>query len=263
MKIRSCLILFIICLSAKSYSQIPEGYPSVNSDDLPGLTVLSARTFNGKSLFGYIDGGAELYLEYGFSLVTVSDMEYMGGRYKTEIYKMNGPEEAFGIFSVSKYKCAGSPALATYTCQTKYQLQICKGPYYISIINRTGTKSDSVASVKIGSVIAGKVNEKDFDLSFWLPGMDIVKARSLSILVKGRLGTVNGSPDLEDFLSNAKDFTAVIFDDGIRHVSMRFDSDAALEAFLGHNKWINEITSAGGKVKKISDLHILFDLEKN
>ena len=263
MNLRSILIFILIYISSEGYSQIPDGYPVISPDDLPGLKTLSTRVFNGKSLFGYIDGGAELYLEYGFSLVTVSEIEYAGGRYKTEIYRMNGPEEAFGIFSVSKYRCAGSPSLSPYTCQTKYQLQICKGSYYISIINRTGTKSDSVASVKIGSVITGKVNEKDFDLSFWLPGMDIVNARSKSILVKGKLGTVNGSPDLEDFLSYAKDFTAVIFDDGIRHVSMRFDNAAALEAFLNHNNWINEITNAGGKVKKISDLHILFDLEEN
>ncbi len=79
---------------------------------------------------------------------------------------------------------------------------------------------------------------------------------------QGKARYCYGSPDLEDFFSNAKDFTAVVFDDGIRHISIRFDNVEAFEAFLGQNKWINEMTSIGGKVKKISELHILFDLGK-
>ncbi len=145
MNIRSILLIILICISLKAYSQVPDGYPVIGSDDLTGLKTLSTRVLNGKSLFGYIDGGAELSLEYGFSLVTVSEIDYMGGRYKTEIYRMNGPEEAFGIFSVSKYRCAGSPDLSPYTMSDKISVAICKGSYYISIINRTGTKNDSVA----------------------------------------------------------------------------------------------------------------------
>jgi len=113
-------LLFLI--SPVSFSQLPEDFPSVNNSDMPEAKFSSSRTFGGESLFGYIDGGAELYLEYGFSVVSVTEIEYMHGKYKTEIYKMKGPEEAFGIFSVSKYRCLDMPTLSEYTCRTKYQV---------------------------------------------------------------------------------------------------------------------------------------------
>ena len=144
----------------------------VNKADLPEARFSSSRTFSSEALYGYIDGGAELYLEYGFSVLSVTEIEYMHGKYKTEIYKMNGSEEAFGIYSVSKYRCLDMPALSEYTCRTKYQLQICKGPYYISIINGTGTKTDSIASVTIGKIITDKISDDEIDLSSYLPGIN-------------------------------------------------------------------------------------------
>ncbi len=86
-----------------SFSQLPEDFPLIRKGDLPGAKFLSSRNYNGAALFGYIDGGAELYLEYGFLVVSVTEITFMDGKYKTEIYKINGPEEDFCIFSVSKY----------------------------------------------------------------------------------------------------------------------------------------------------------------
>ncbi len=118
----------------------PGGFSTIGKKDLPEAKFSSSRVFTGSSLFGYINGGAELYLEYGFDVAAVTVIDYEDGEYKTEVFKMTGSEEAFGIFSVSKYRCLSIPALSEFTCQTKYQLQICKGPYYISIINKTGTR---------------------------------------------------------------------------------------------------------------------------
>jgi len=167
--IQSIFLLFL--LPAVSFSQLPENFPVINETDLPGAKFSSPRIYNSSALFGYINGGAELYLEYGFSTVSVTEIEYLQGKYKTEIYKMNGPEEAFGIFSVSKYRCLDMPALAEFTCRTKYQLQICKGPYYISIIKSTDSKSDSIASVTIGKILTGKIRDEELDLTGYLPGI--------------------------------------------------------------------------------------------
>ena len=71
------LILLILWLPA-CLSQLPEDFPTIDKTDLPGAKISSSRTFNGTSLFGYIDGGAELYLEYGFSAVLVTEIELHG-----------------------------------------------------------------------------------------------------------------------------------------------------------------------------------------
>lgn len=256
------LVFLILIFNINSLlSQIPGDFPAVTNKDLPGAKFSQPRIFNGTSLFGYIDGGAELYLEYGFSMVTVTEIDYLGGKYKTEIYRMNGPEEAFGIFSVSKFRCAGMPPVSDYTCQTKYQLQICKGPYYISIINRSGNRNDSIASLKIGEIIAGKIKDEQIDLSSWMPGVSINELKQNCILARGRLGIVNGSPDLEDFFSGARNYTAVIVGGGKKLIAIRFDSGESLDKFLISHNWKIDTPQAGVNLRRTGDVLLNIEME--
>jgi hypothetical protein len=261
--LKRLLLSVIIVLGFQScFSQLPDDFPLVNKADLPEAKFSSSRTFNGAALFGYIDGGAELYLEYGFSVMSVAEIEYMQGRYKTEIYKMNGPEEAFGIFSVSKYHCLDMPPLSEFTCRTKYQLQICKGPYYISIINGTGTRSDSINSYKIGRIITDKIMDKEIDLSQYLPGVQEELLKTRCFLAKGKLGIVNGSPDLENYFQGITDYTAVIVNSDKVIISVKFSSEGSYKKFLTLNKIQDETIATSDKIKKISGYHLLIELSE-
>lgn len=254
------LLFALFLVSTVSFSQLPEDFPIVTGTDLHGAKFSSPRIFNSSALFGYINGGAELYLEYGFSTVSVTEIEYMQGKYKTEIYKMYGPEEAFGIFSVSKYKCLDMPALTEFTCRTKYQLQICKGPYYISIINGTGSKSDSIASVAIGRILTGKIRDEELDLSGYLPGIprEVIKTRC--ILAKGKLGIMNGSPDYEEFFQGLTGYTAVIAKSENTFISVKFANDSAYQRFMDLHKLKDETIETDGRIKKIAANHLLIEL---
>jgi len=260
--LKSLLVSVILVLGfPPCFSQLPEDFPLVSKSDLPEAKFSSSRTFNGKALFGYIDGGAELYLEYGFSVVSVTDIEYMQGKYKTEIYRMKGPEEAFGIFSVSKYRCLDMPSFSEFTCRSKYQLQICKGSYYISIINGTGTGADSISSAKIGRIITDKINDKEVDLSQYLPGVQEELLKTRCFLAKGRLGIVNGTPDLEDFFQGITDYTAVIVTmDNKKIVSLKFRNKESYQKFLELYHWEDVRPDTAGPVKKIADYHLVFEL---
>jgi hypothetical protein len=152
------------------------------------------------------------------------------------------------------------PSLSEFTCRTKYQLQICKGPYYISIINGTGTRSDSIASAKIGSIITDKIKDKEIDLSLYLPGIQDESLKTKCFLAKGRLGIVNGSPDLEDFFQGITDYTAVIVKSENIIISIKFGNDGSYKNFLEPNKLKDETLAASGKVKKIADYHLLIEL---
>lgn len=254
-------ILFIaITASRVCLAQLPENFPVIDKSDLPGAKFSSPRIFNSSALFGYINGGAELYLEYGFSTVSVTEIEYMQGKYKTEIYKMTGSEEAFGIFSVSKYRCLDMPALAEFTCRTKYQLQICKGPYYISIINSTGSKSDSIASVNIGKILTGKIRDEELDLEGFLPGFPREVVQSKCILAKGKLGIMNGSPDQEDFFKGITGYTALIVNSEKTIISVRFGNDSSYKQFLELHKLKVDDIEADDRIKKIAANHLLIEL---
>lgn len=65
-----------------------------------GVESAQSRTFTETSLYGYINGGAELYLEYGFDTLLVTELVIEGSDIKAEVYRMKDPEAAFGIFSV-------------------------------------------------------------------------------------------------------------------------------------------------------------------
>jgi hypothetical protein len=261
-KMIRCLSIFVGLFNILvCFSQTQPDIPVVEKNDLPEAKVSSSRVFNGSSLFGYIDGGAELYLEYGFEAASVMKIEYKGGEFKTEIYKMTGPEEAFGIFSVSKYRCLSMPALSEFSCQTKYQLQICKGPFYISIINGTGTPSDSIASLEIGKIIADKIKDKEVELSSYLPDINIETLQTRTFLAKGRLGVVNGSPELEDLFLGATDYTAVIArEDTIRVISVKFRNKEAYQNFIELHDWEKDKLVLSGNVKKIGEYHLLIEM---
>ena len=62
----------------------------------------SVRIFAGDNLFDFIDGGADIYFEYGFT--TVVSAEYQNSRkipIRVEIYEMTGDAAAFGMYSIS------------------------------------------------------------------------------------------------------------------------------------------------------------------
>ncbi len=54
--------------------------------------------YRGEDLFHYINGGAEIYHEYGFEQVLVQDYANLNGKsISLEIFEMTTPESAFGI----------------------------------------------------------------------------------------------------------------------------------------------------------------------
>ncbi len=57
-------------------------------------------TYDSKTLFGYIDGAAELYLAYGFQNLTVRRFEKLNQPpLIVELYEMASSEDAYGVFS--------------------------------------------------------------------------------------------------------------------------------------------------------------------
>ena len=266
---RLFLVILISLAGIKvCYPQPPAGFPVIDKTNLPEAKFSPSRTFSGTSLFGYIDGGAELYLEFGFSGAVVTEISTGDGKFKTEIFKMTGPEEAFGIFSVSKYRCLSMPVLAKYSCQTKYQLQFCRGQFYISIINSTGTSSDSVTMALMGKIISGKIDEPDFDVTGYLPGISSEYNLQKTILAKGRLGIINGSPGLEDFFRGASEYTTVVAaGSGKTIISARFNNNGQFKKFLELHRWdnldltLNESRQvSGGNIRQIAENHLLIEV---
>ena len=90
------LVLPIRIGSAAERIKFPE------SKFAPGWRCESLRRINSSAdLFAYMDGGAELYLEYLFDKLYVCEYRHSDlGELTIEAYRFDAPEDAWGIFSL-------------------------------------------------------------------------------------------------------------------------------------------------------------------
>ena len=106
-----------------------------------GVQVKRERVFTGSGLYGFMNGGAEQFLEYGVSRLTARDVVYKGEDYTLEIYEMPSPEDAFGIYSLHIFKCERTDALGCIDCLSPYQLQAVVGNKYVSVVFSSGSSA--------------------------------------------------------------------------------------------------------------------------
>jgi len=251
------LIIFINVPSQAQYAFISRALSGVQ-----GIEEAHNRTYTDASLYGYINGGAELYLEYGFDTLTVTELVCDGRDIKIETYRMKDPEAAFGIFSVSRFRCNGGARLTEYICRSAYQLQFAKGPYYVSIINDTGSEADQKKAGEIASLIIDQIPDPSFDPGrFFTDGVDEETMKG-AVLVRGPLGIYNGIPALEETLGEANDYSALMIRKGQDTLaSLRFNTDSLASEFLHKNNMSPSsganAVSSDSTVSVISPNHII------
>jgi|GEM_PF-691449 len=182
-------------------------FPSVAESDIAGLKIQNRSTYDGNSLWGYIDGGADLYLEYGFKKLEGTDAGLNGVKYRIDIYKMSDSESAYGIFSIFSFKCLQQDLPIAYYCVAKYQIQFAQGEYYVSVINDKGDDAAQKMSVKIAEAVFKKINSPELKLPGLYNIQELKDYKGSLKFIKGRLGVQNGVPQWEDMFSNAAGYT--------------------------------------------------------
>jgi len=211
--------------------------PRISARDLTGDAVITeTRTFGNESLFGYMDGGAELYLEYGFDSLLVTNFSYKGNDIKVEVYRMSDPDAAFGIYSVSHFKCSDSVGMTAYYCSSAYQVQFCKGIFYVSIINSNGTGAEQKLSESIASVLIGRISGQSFNPSVYITDdLSETEVRS-ALFVRGSLGLFNAAYGLSKELEDFAGYSALIIKGDETRIAVRFNSVELMTAFLEKEK---------------------------
>lgn len=92
----AAFILFSGCLSAQSLSSLLPKSNEIHSWKLADSSV----HYVGDQLYNYIDGGAEIFMEYGFKqVVSAPYTDSTGRQIQVEIYEMAGSDAAYGIYT--------------------------------------------------------------------------------------------------------------------------------------------------------------------
>ncbi len=115
------------------------------------------QEFAGEDLYTYIDGGAEIYQEYGFRRVIVQDYENAAGKsVSLEIFEMETPAAAFGIFTFKRSGQGKSIAVGAGAELEDYYLNFWKGRFLVTL---TGF-DDSGGTIEGLLAVAGTVDAK-------------------------------------------------------------------------------------------------------
>lgn len=177
-------------------------FPTLAPDSIPRMHVLSDRSFDGSSLWGYIDGGADVYLEYGFDKVRTMKLEIDSVHYLVDLYRMNDAASAFGIFSISTNACDSVDAFPDPHCASRYQMQFARGSYYVSIANDKGTPQAQRMGIRLARLLSAQIAPATIDWPRIFALDALTSSRRTMKFIKGRLGLQNGFAAWEDLFDD-------------------------------------------------------------
>jgi len=129
--------------------------------EVDGWKKVSGTVYTPKTLFKYIDGGAELYISYNFQQMLAQKFEKEGEQEITlDIFDMENSYNAFGVFSHSREAVDHVIDPAVESEYASGLLTFWKGKFYISIMAYPETPEKKETVLKLGRKIAEMIKEK-------------------------------------------------------------------------------------------------------
>jgi hypothetical protein len=119
----------------------PSGFPEVEGWTQDG----EVRAYTAETLWEYIDGAAELFVEYGVRTCTTADLAAEGTSVTVDLYEMPSPLEAVGVFK--RESTGGDVQLTGATVASvslPYQALLVKGSTYAKVNVFEGELTESV-----------------------------------------------------------------------------------------------------------------------
>jgi len=153
------------------------------------------RKYKGEDLYSYINGGAEIYHEYGFDQVIVQDYTRKNGKsIALEIFEMEGSEGAYGIYTFKTSTQGKELALGDKAQLADYYLNFWKGDFVVTLIGFDEDEETVKGLQKIARAVDAKIKSRGREPAFvsLLPEKDLI-GQSIKYF-KGNLGLYNSYP---------------------------------------------------------------------
>jgi hypothetical protein len=150
----------VILWNAKTWSKSMTEFVEFIPESLGGWSKTEADQFyNRENLYDYIDGGAELYLSYGFqSLINRTYTQPRQPDIILDIFDMGSSQNAFGVFSHSREKV--EKEFGQGSQYTAGSLLFWKDRYFISILASPETPESSRAIKKLAGTIESHIEKE-------------------------------------------------------------------------------------------------------
>jgi hypothetical protein len=117
----------------------------------------TSRVFTKADLYGYIDGGAEVFLEFGFDQLTLQKYRNRASEMAVEIYRMSDPVASTGIYLMKCGKETRDPSFKERHTLNRHQLMFVRSRYYVTINNLSGADGMGRALLAFGAAVAGSL----------------------------------------------------------------------------------------------------------
>ena len=193
----------------------PEEPDAALSPFLPEKEALGAwkatgepRQFVGDDLFIYINGGAEIYHEYGFRRVVIQEFRNDGGNtINLEIFEMDRERNAFGLYSIKRSVEGEAVSLGNHGMLEGYYLNFWKGNQVVTLTGQDGDPETVNGLKTIGAAVDARIpaGGKVPELVGFLEGEGLITA-SVRFIV-GNLGLYNSHAF---FTNNVFDFDEAV-----------------------------------------------------
>ncbi|RJQ59024.1 MAG: hypothetical protein C4517_13725 [Stygiobacter sp.] len=155
-----CLIVFVLLYFVQTFAQTVNNPASALPDSINNWKKLGDdRLFNNQNLYDYIDGAAELYINFGFT--KVFNRIYSAGEGKeiiVDIFYMNTPQDAFGAFSFSVGKVGSDFGTQSQTAHGA--IVFWKNNFVVSIVENPASEEAKKTSLTIAKLIDESIPEK-------------------------------------------------------------------------------------------------------
>lgn len=150
---RHAPVLTFLCVAALTFSCAEDrlDFPQVEGWAQTGETMI----FDADNLWEYINGAAELFVEYGVQTVRTADLTSGGVTVTAELYDMGSPLNAFGVFQ--RERPEGSipfPGATAAVISPPYQALLLKGNTYVKVNVFEGEFTDEGAESLLEGIAA-------------------------------------------------------------------------------------------------------------
>ena len=106
--------------------------------------------FPGQELYGHIDGGAELFHEFGFEDLRVQRYARGPDELALEVYRLTSPEAALGIYLMKTGSGVPHPEISARNTLNRFQLTMLQGDCFVQVNNFAGADSLVPFAVALG-----------------------------------------------------------------------------------------------------------------